>query len=94
MKANDLIGKLAIRTQGAKTNYGVDNSYTSTPIRILAVTDHHIVYDYVETFEEKTCFEKMYVLLNENWNDNNWTDYNELMQIAKKNKTAHSNILQ
>ena len=85
MKARDLIGKLAIRTNPiilgenfitGKANY--DYSYTTSPIKILKVTDNHIVYNYSGTSEEK-IFEGQYIL-DKRWIDDNWEDYEKLMK--------------
>ncbi len=88
MKATELIGKLAIRTkpvflgfEGLREN--CDYSYTTTPIRILKVTDNHIIYNHVGTSEEKIFGKKKHIL-NLRWLDNNWTDYNKLMKLDSK----------
>lgn len=84
MKANKLIGRLAIRTK--PVSYGRNNftgeenrdySYTSEPIHILKVTDNHIVYDYNGTNNE--IFEGKHIL-NNRWLDDNWIDYEKLMK--------------
>ena len=76
MKPEQLIGKLAIRTQPPK---GLDDySYTTETIRIIKVTENHIVYDHVGTLEEKIFEDKKYIL-DKRWIDDNWEDYNELI---------------
>jgi len=87
MKANELIGKLAIRTNPiscgknfmtGKTNY--DYSYTTTPIRILKVTDNHILTNYKGTKEENIFGDDIHIL-DKRWLDDNWIDYEELIKI-------------
>ena len=76
MKPEELIGKLAIRTNPPR-ELG-DYSYTSEPIRIIKVTKNHIVYDHVGTLEENIFEDKTYIL-DKRWIDDNWEDYNELI---------------
>lgn len=84
-KLKELIGKLAIRNEPVKLGkdfYGnetYDYSYTTTPIRILKVTENHIVYDRKGTNEEKIFKETS--ILDKRWVDDNWISYNELMKI-------------
>lgn len=76
MKANELIGKRAVRT--APTKKHGDYSFTDSPIRILKVTDNHILYKDAGDFEETFMVEKPR-LLNSSWIDDNWTNYDELI---------------
>ena len=86
MKAKDLIGKLAIRTKPVVVNDGgvKDYSYTTTPIHITNVTDNHIVYD-LEGTKEESIYGKNTYILNSIWLDDNWEDYENLIN-PKKNK--------
>lgn len=83
-KLKSLVGKLAIRTQPVKLgkdfmgNENYDYSYTSNPIRIIKVTDNHIIYDRKGTDEEKVF--KRTSILDKRWIDDNWTSYEELME--------------
>jgi hypothetical protein len=86
MRAKDLIGELAIRTQSV----GMDRSFTESPIRILTVTDNHIVYDHIGTPED--FFEDKIFILNKDWNDNNWIDYNELIRMVNATKRRIDNV--
>lgn len=93
MYLKDLIGHLAIRTQRAKTNYGSDRSYLTEPVRILAVTENHIVFDHMGTREEKMFGDQTHIL-NSDWNDDNWTDYNELIRMAEATRVKSEKIVQ
>lgn len=93
MYAKDLIGILAIRTQRAETNYGSDGSHQTDAVRILAVTENHIVIDYVGTREEKIFGDQIHIL-NSDWNDNNWTDYMDLMRMAEATRAKSEKVIQ
>ncbi len=89
MKAIELVGKLAIRTNPIKlgrdfiteeNNY--DYSYTNEPIRILKVTDNHILTTHKGTKLEK-IFRNDIHILDKRWNDDNWTDYEELIKMEE-----------
>ncbi len=81
-----LEGKLAIRKEPIKLGkdfYGKDNydySYTESPIRILKVTENHILYDLKGTNEEKIFGSNVHIL-NKRWIDDNWISYDELTEI-------------
>lgn len=81
----NLIGKLAIRTKPVllgKSFYGHNNydySYTGSPIRILKVTEYHILFDHKGTFEENLFKEPG--ILDKRWIDGNWISYDELMEV-------------
>ncbi len=90
MKAKKLINKLAIRTKPILLGYqdfigheNYDYSYTTTPIRILKVTDNHIIYNYKGTKEEE-IFEKETYILDNRWLDDNWEDYEKLINLETK----------
>jgi len=94
MKAIELVGKLAIRTN--PVSYGrndftseevKDYSYTTEPLKILKVTDNHILYEYSEDgFIYKVVGNETPHILDKRWLDDNWTDYEELMKIdSRKN---------
>lgn len=81
MKASQLVGKLAVRT--APVNLGTnpinlwvsaskDFSYITEPIRIVKVTDSHIVY--------KSGNSERLNLMDSRYIDDNWTDYEELVK--------------
>jgi hypothetical protein len=90
MHPKQLIGKKAIRT--APVSYGkrtpmfgiggaeenLDYSFTSEPLVILAVTDSHIVYEY----PNYCSYLKGNHFLDSRWIDNNWADYQALMDKA------------
>jgi len=89
MHAHQLIGKLAIRTSAMESQVDInmlsvgvavrqDWSYTTDPIRILAATEHHIVFEYPDNH---VLSGKKY-LLNILWVDDCWTDYEALMALA------------
>lgn len=84
-KLKNLEGKLAIRTKPVNLGknfigeYCYDYSYTSSPVRILKVTESHIVYDRVGTGEEK-IFGNKKSILDKRWIDDNWTSYDELLE--------------
>ena len=78
MKATELIGKTAIRTNYATRVNGLkDDSYTDRPIVIKYATDTHIVFTYTKnyTFYNSGKFN----VLNYEFCDDNWIDYDELI---------------
>lgn len=88
MKAKELVGKLAIRKKPIKLGicdftgeYNYDYSHTTSPLRILKVTDEHIIVDYKGTDEEVIFGNKVHIL-DERWNDDNWIDYEELIKVG------------
>lgn len=85
MEAKNLVGKLVIRTKavnfgrsGTSRSHNYDYSFTTDPIRIVKVTENHIVYSFSGTEEEK-IFGSRKRILDERWLDDNWEDYNELI---------------
>lgn len=94
MRAEELIGKLAIRTKPVELgkdifgNRSRDYSYTSTPIRIVNATNEHVVFDYKGTDAEK-AFTHVHVLDNR-WADNNWIEYKSLFN--KKTEEENKNM--
>lgn len=72
MHVKDLVGKRAVRTEPTK-RIG-DYSFTSNPLLILKVTEHHIVckycFNYLPSREQ---------LLNLDFVDDNWVDYDDLV---------------
>lgn len=86
MKAKELEGKLAIRTKPVILrindflNPTKDYSYTTSPIKILKVTENHILYSYEGTYEEK-IFNKEIHILDNRWIDDNWVSYDELISL-------------
>ena len=82
MNINELVGKKAIRTGPVDLGNGrKDYSYGTEPLLILAVTEHHVVVEYVESFMKGKRH-----ILDSRWNDENWDDYNELMKLADETK--------
>ena len=78
----NLIGRLAIRTKPVNCGVGVkDYSYTTEPIKILKITDSHIVYSHEETKEEPIFGKKIHIL-DSRWLDDNWIDYDELIESS------------
>ncbi len=77
MKAEELIGKRAIRT--APTSNG-DYSYFSDPLRIINATNTNIVA------ECRNIGSKGYHIINLDcrWCDDNWCDYDELLNGGAK----------
>jgi hypothetical protein len=76
MKASEFVGKLAIRT--APTTFG-DYSYTTEPLKILKVTENHVVVEHQCPFlKGDVC------ILNSRWLDDNWTSYDDLMNEVEK----------
>jgi hypothetical protein len=87
MKAIELVGKLAIRTKPSELGINdysgernCDYSYTTTPIRIIKVTENHIIYNHKGT-GEGSLFGKDKYILDSRWLDDNWTDYQELVKV-------------
>jgi hypothetical protein len=58
----------------------MDYSYSCSPIYILAATENHIVFGYVDA--EKEIFGDKKLILDSRWCDDGWTDYDELMKLA------------
>ena len=86
MEAINLIGKLAVRTKPVIIGRDdltleeiKDYSYISEPIKILKVTESHIIYSFKDTKDENLFGENPH-LLDERWNDKNWVDYKELIK--------------
>lgn len=75
MNVKLLEGKNAIRIKEAKTTFGLDGSYMRKPIKILKVTEHKIVAQTKGIFDDK----ERITILNYDWLDDNWIDYDELM---------------
>jgi hypothetical protein len=71
MKAEELVGRLAIRTD---PYLGYDWSYTDEPVFIIKVTKNRIVYRH----DNNKIFKGRYTL-DKGWLDNNWTDYEDLI---------------
>jgi hypothetical protein len=92
MYAGELIGKLAIRTapvdrgerevgySGVVTRC-LDNSFTDSPIIILAATESHIVFKYDSNHDPILDDGKRQVL-NYEYCDDNWTSWDDLMSLA------------
>jgi len=79
MYAKELIGKRAVRTAPANG----DNSYRTTPIKIVKATETHIVYKYDGMSGIFASLGDKVNLLNSDWNDNNWIDYDELVNLEQ-----------
>jgi transcriptional pleiotropic regulator of transition state genes len=78
MKATELVGKLAIRTAPVVSNN--DYSFMNSPLKIIKVTDFHIVYEYPEENSMSKIFaDKNPYILHAEWLDDNWTDYSKLI---------------
>ena len=87
MKATELVGKNAIRTEpvfdlcdsGLFGGYGVAKRpnylYTTEPVKILKATESHIICE-IKAFDGTTRER----ILNCQFCDDNWIDYNELME--------------
>lgn len=76
MKAQELIGKWAIRTKPTR-DMG-DRSYTDTPLFILKADNSHIVcMHYEECLRSKESH-----ILNDDFCDNNWIDYKKLISLS------------
>ena len=83
MYAQQLIGKLAIRTKATSKGSVFDNSYTATPLLIINATDSHIVYEYPEDSTVFKVFGCRIGILNYCFCDDAWIDYNELINKPK-----------
>lgn len=90
MKAIELIGKNAVRTQPiyeiVEGSYGYamlgtglqkkpNYAFTTRPIKILKATEDHIIY------ESEFMGKKSTTLLDSRYCDDKWTDYDELVRI-------------
>jgi hypothetical protein len=83
MQAKDLIGKLAIRTN---ENMHLDYRFTNEAIKIIKVTESHIVYELPKSPHIKVNYPATMHVLNNLWIDDNWIDYEELMNITEEVK--------
>lgn len=85
MKAQELIGKLAVRSKPAMASWGrEDGSYRTIPIFIMKVTETHIVYINAEDVGCLNSELTHYVrLLTSEWCDDNWIDYDELINLTE-----------
>jgi hypothetical protein len=82
MKASELVGKVAIRTAPCVYPNGAkDGSYQDSPLLIVGVTDAHILTQHVG--KERKIFGDEIHILRSDWLDDNWTDYNALIQKAQ-----------
>lgn len=72
MNIRELIGKMAIRTKPTKSG---DYSYTNSGIKILKVTDTHILH------QCNYSKDNINILINDRWDDDCWEDYDKLMEI-------------
>jgi hypothetical protein len=86
MRAEQLIGKLALRKKPMDFGNGGSRSFMDRPIRIMAVTDSHIVFEWQEKI-----FEGQKSVLAYEYLDNNWEDYEALMNLATD---AHIKMMQ
>ena len=80
MKAEQLIGKKAIRTR--HTTYaggGADRSFMERPIIILYANESHIIYERTDSY-----MKGQKNLLSYEYCDNNWINYDCLMFMAEK----------
>lgn len=81
MYATQLIGKNCIREKpailGGRESELKDYSFCSTVIRIVAATEHNIVY------EHKLCGVTRTSILDERFCDDNWVDYDALVADAE-----------
>ncbi|MCL6457362.1 MAG: KTSC domain-containing protein [Gorillibacterium sp.] len=79
MYPHQLIGKKALRTKEVVLSTGVVNrSYTNYPITILAVTEQQIFFE----VSHSVLPNNIGSVLSCEWMDNNWTSYDELMNMA------------
>lgn len=75
MRAEQLLGKLALRSKPLDSSG--DHSFITIPIKIMAVTESHIVFEWQEPM-----FKGHKGILGYNYLDNNWVDYEALMKLA------------
>lgn len=91
MYAYELIGKKAIRTKpvvlgkdagmfgmGVQVITRHDYSHTTSPVLIVGATENHILYKSLDSFLDNTRVH----ILDCRWCDNNWIDYDELMELT------------
>lgn len=90
MHPSELIGKQAIRTKPVKDGYveqgfmgmtmepRMDRRYTTSPVTILAVTESHMVCEWKGEFSGTVHRD----ILDHRFVDNNWTDYDVLLDMA------------
>jgi hypothetical protein len=100
MRANELIGKNAIRTQPVydlvENGFGImssglvkkpDYRFTTEPIKIIKATEYHILAErknYDGSIKQE--------LLNSRYCDENWVDYDELMDLDGAYKIQQNKI--
>ena len=74
MKATELIEKKVIRTSPYKNSN--DFSFTKIPIFIVSATHEHIVYKIISP----RILSKYEFILDYNWCDDNWINYEEFVK--------------
>lgn len=93
MNVKQLIGQNAIRT---KPTINGDHSYSNEPLLILNVTENHIIYIHLENSWWAKSFSNEPRILDLKWMDDNWINYDKLIEKSKSNMRAIkivSNIL-
>lgn len=87
MNVKDLVGKIVVRTKPITTQGGKDYSYIEEPLKILKVTDTHIVAqprDSILNLLAKFVNDPVPVIvLGFQWIDDNWIDYEVLTNVSK-----------
>lgn len=91
MKACDLIGKNAIRTQPVDLGNGMrDHSYTDSPVHIINATDSHVVYEYLPEYDKILAGRTR--IMNYRWCDDNWIDFDFLLTPASEQLKTFDDI--
>jgi hypothetical protein len=79
MIANNLVGKMAIRIHHVTyAGGGTDRSFLDSPVKILKVTDSHIVCEYSTYSSEPSK-----IILPYEYLDDNWTNYDKLIKMPE-----------
>jgi hypothetical protein len=86
MFANELVGKLAVRTKATRLG---DNSYTTNPVRIVKATESHVVVKFTkeDQMARLVGLTSKTHILNYTFCDDGWTDYEELVGDDSQNET-------
>lgn len=94
-------GKVVVRTRSVRFQglHGVYNSFTTNPIEIVHVTQSHIVYIdnyYSQMMKDKNLspltVKRNLHILDEDYIDENWTDYDDIIDTAFAKLKARYNI--
>lgn len=87
MNVKDLVGKIVVRTKPITMQGEKDYSYIEEPLKILKVTDTHIVAQprdsMLTSLAKFVNVSVPVIVLGFQWIDDNWIDYEVLTNVSK-----------